>query len=122
MKAHILVGKTINEIEVQGDREALLVDCGPSGTIRATTYGDCCSTTWIESVEEPALGFPALVLSVTDLAMPETGVHKHREYTDVVSYYGLKIVTDRGDIVVDFRNDSNGYYGGSLDWPTDRVS
>ena len=36
---------------------------------------------------------------------------------DVVAYYGCKISTNRGEILIDYRNDSNGYYGGSLWWP-----
>ena len=31
----------------------------------------------------------------------------------------MKITTDRGHIIVDYRNESNGYYGGSLSWPDD---
>ena len=31
---------------------------------------------------------------------------------DTVAYYGVKITTTRGIAVIDFRNDSNGYYGG----------
>jgi hypothetical protein len=34
---------------------------------------------------------------------------------DVVAYYGLKITTETGIAVLDYRNDSNGYYGGSLE-------
>ena len=33
---------------------------------------------------------------------------------DVMAYYGLGITTEHGTAVVDFRNDSNGYYGGYL--------
>ena len=33
--------------------------------------------------------------------------------------YGVKITTDKGHIVIDYRNASNGYYGGNLSWPDD---
>lgn len=33
---------------------------------------------------------------------------------ECVAYYGLKITTEKGRAVIDYRNDSNGYYGGSL--------
>jgi hypothetical protein len=46
--------------------------------------------------------------------MPDLGEMPDR---DVVAYYGLKVTTDKGEMVVDYRNDSNGYYGGSLTWP-----
>ena len=37
------------------------------------------------------------------------------EVTACVAYYGLKITTDNGRAVIDYRNSSNGYYGGSLE-------
>ncbi len=35
-------------------------------------------------------------------------------------YYGCKITTDKGHIIIDYRNESNGYYGGDIVWPDDR--
>jgi len=72
--------------------------------------------TWVEHIEMPALCLPAKVISVHDLDMPNLGEMPNRE---VVAYYGLKIITDKGDIIIDYRNDSNGYYGGDLSWPDD---
>ena len=40
------------------------------------------------------------------------------EDPDEVEFYGLSIKTDKGEIVIDYRNSSNGYYGGSLCWPS----
>jgi len=34
---------------------------------------------------------------------------------DEVAYYGLRITTTKGRAVLDYRNTSNGYYGGGLD-------
>ena len=39
---------------------------------------------------------------------------------DVLQFYGFKITTTRGVCVIDFRNESNGYYGGELSWPNER--
>jgi hypothetical protein len=38
---------------------------------------------------------------------------------EIIAFYGLKITTDKGDIIIDYRNSSNGYYGGNLSWPND---
>lgn len=48
--------------------------------------------------------------------MPDLGNIKteHCEHPDCIRYYGLRIVTDKGRAVIDFRNNSNGYYGGSI--------
>lgn len=113
---HCLVGKTITGIQIADDKKALrfITD---GGDIIAKADGDCCSDTWVESVEVPALGFPALVAAVDDLEMPNLGTPDDHE---CVEYYGCKISTDKGDIVIDYRNSSNGYYGGNLSWPDDR--
>lgn len=113
MKKNPIVGKTIVGLEIADDKEALrfvMVD----GECIVRCDGDCCSNTWVEHVELPALGFPALVVSVEDVDMPDLG---DMEGCEVVAYYGCKIITDRGEILIDYRNNSNGYYGGSLSWP-----
>lgn len=96
------------------DRKAILFLTN-EGEIIARTDGDCCSSSWIENVELPAMGFPATVIGACDLHMPNSGQEEDND--DVIRYYGFKIQTDRGDIVIDYRNSSNGYYGGDLIWP-----
>ena len=110
---HILVGRTITSIKTDDDGDSLIVNT-EEGEVRAWCYGDCCSYTWIEHIDLPARGFPAKVQAVHDLNMPD---HGSMPGCDVVRYYGCKIVTDKGDIIIDYRNDSNGYYGGELEWP-----
>lgn len=114
-----LVGKTVTGVKIAADREALLFET-TDGNIVCKVDGDCCSHTWIEEVETPALGFPAKVISMDSLEMPQTAAKTKTEYyEDEMQYYGYKIVTDRGEIVIAYRNSSNGYYGGSLHWPDD---
>lgn len=113
-KDNVLIGKILTGVEVINDTASIRFDIKDEDSVVVDCYGDCCSITWIESVELPALGFPAIVVSVEDLEMPNLGDQPGH---DVMAYYGCKIVTDRGEIVIDYRNDSNGYYGGSLDWP-----
>lgn len=106
----LLVGTTLLGVEWDDDEISFITD---KGRLRAYVYGDCCSSTWVESVEHPVRGYPAKVLEVreTELPWPEP----NREY-DVLSSYGLRVVTENGDLDIDYRNDSNGYYGGSLDF------
>jgi hypothetical protein len=115
LKKHVLVGKVLTGVFVADDKESISFAIKDSDNpIVAECDADCCSHTWVESIEFPALGFPATVLSVEDLDMPDLG---DMPGCDVVAYYGFKIITDHGEIVIDFRNDSNGYYGGNLQWP-----
>lgn len=112
---NVLIGKILTGMKISEDKMALLLST-TEGDLVVGTDADCCSHTWIEHVELPALGFPCLVTEVSDLNMPDLG--SPDEY-DVIAYYGCKISTDKGDIIIDYRNSSNGYYGGSLSWPGD---
>jgi hypothetical protein len=114
-----IIGKTITALEISSDRQALRFTLSDGASIVVDTDADCCSYTWIEHVELPALGLPAVVLAVEDLEMPVGAASVFVTAPDVLAFYGCKITTDRGEIVIDYRNDSNGYYGGSLSWPTE---
>jgi len=109
-----LVGKTINGIKVASDKKAILFECA-DGSHLAKADGDCCSSTWVEHIEVP--DFPCTVTGVEDIEMPDLGSPGE---DGVIAYYGCKISTDRGEIVIDYRNESNGYYGGNLVWPDEK--
>lgn len=109
-----IVGKTINNLMIADDSEALLFKCTDGDHI-IKVDADCCSHSWIEHIELPALGFPAVVLAVEDLDLPGSD-DNHPEH-DCLQVYGCKITTDKGEIIIDYRNSSNGYYGGNLVWP-----
>lgn len=110
---NILVGKTILSVEIAKDKMAIKFNTN-AGEIIAKTDGDCCSHSWIEEVELPALGFPALCLSYENMNF----VKPSKEFDgDHIQFYGCKIITDKGEIIIDYRNSSNGYYGGNLWWP-----
>lgn len=119
MNKNPLIGKVVTGLQIADDRQALrfvLAD----GEMVVLVDADCCSYTWVENVELPALGFPATVTAVEELDMPEQPPSQFHKDPDVLTYYGCKITTDRGEIVIDYRNDSNGYYGGNLSWPGGR--
>lgn len=93
------------------DRKALRFDTVDGGEIIVRVAWDCCSDSWGEGIELPALGFPCVVLEVNDLDQDVL----HEE--GVTAMYGCQIKTTSGDMVLDYRNESNGYYGGNLCWP-----
>lgn len=111
MNEQKLVGLTITNIIWDEDR--ITFHTLEKEPITAYAYGDCCSYSWIESVEHPARGYPAKVLSVREVELPWPDVDRE---TDVLTDYGLRITTENGDIDIDYRNDSNGYYGGWLEF------
>lgn len=110
---NVLVGKTLEGIKLTEDRKAILF-VTDSEEILAHCDADCCSETWVEHIELPALGFPATAMFTEKLELP--GSDDNHPIHDCLQVYGLKISTDKGDIVIDYRNASNGYYGGWLEW------
>jgi hypothetical protein len=115
MKKNPLVGQTITKVWVAEDKGGIKFDLEGGQSVTARADGDCCSHTWIENVQgvEQIIGSP--IVSVEDVDMPDLG--SPDEY-DVLAYYGCKITSGKGFALIDFRNESNGYYGGSLVWPS----
>jgi hypothetical protein len=112
--ANKLIGKTLLDVRVADNKESITFHT-TEGDVTAITDAECCSTTWIEHVEVLCLSFPAVVTAVENLDMGKEP--SEIEYGDVVVYYGCKVSTDKGEIVIDYRNRNNGYYGGDLRWP-----
>ena len=112
-KPHVLVGKTLIDIQLAADKEAIRF-VTTDGDVVALCDADCCSHTWVETVESTLRRFPATILKAGDLEL-------NREPEDdpeleVVQFYGFELVTDQGVVIFDYRNSSNGYYGGWLVW------
>ena len=112
--ANVLVGKILKGVMLADDRKALRFALADGEYVVAQIDGDCCSDSWVEGIELPALGFPCVVLEVNDLGLAVRYV-LHEE--GVTAMYGCQIKTSSGDMVIDYRNESNGYYGGNLCWP-----
>lgn len=114
---HCLIGKVVTAVHLADDNMAIKFDVADGEPIIARTDGDCCSHTWIENVENVEALIGAAVLSVRNIDMPEAPP-RDNDY-DVIAYYGCGIATAKGECILDYRNSSNGYYGGSLSWPDD---
>lgn len=110
-----LIGKKIVEMKIAADKEAMLFVAESGERLVVAVDADCCSSTWIEGVEMPALGLPFTVLAVDDLDMGKDALSD--DEFECLQFYGAKIITDKGDMIIDYRNESNGYYGGSICWP-----
>jgi len=109
-----LIGKTILGVDLADDKGAIRFRVADGDPIVARADGDCCSHSWIEHVENAEALVGREVTLVDDIDMPDLG---DLPDCDVVRYYGCKIETAGGTCIIDYRNDSNGYYGGSLVWP-----
>lgn len=113
-----LVGLTIECVSFKPDMTEMYLDT-EKGRFTLDAEGDCCSHTVIDHVDNEQ----ALVGKVLSFESVEQWVPRERpdsfqgqpvsEY-ESISYYALKIVTDKGEAIIDYRNASNGYYGGWL--------
>ncbi len=107
----VLIGKKITGVEMDGV-EAIRFIVEGREPITYLTDGDCCSRTWIEHVEGVDRLVGGTVASVEDIAMPGDPVAA--EAHECLAFYGLAVKTDKGTAVIDYRNSSNGYYGGNM--------
>lgn len=81
-----------------GHRQSFLVD------------GDCCSTSWIEHMEIPDDISGAVFYGYEE----SDPVEKSDPDSECLKVYSSRFRTSKGDIALEYRNSSNGYYGGSL--------
>ena len=108
-----LIGKKINGLYVNADQSLLVFDTD-DGDVAYRAWGDCCSETWFADI----VGVPALlggvVASAEDVEMVAVEDGRTRQECD--QFYGVKIKTDKGYADIVYRNSSNGYYGGDIDY------
>lgn len=108
----ILIGKTVTAVRMDDAKTSISFDC--DGSVWSwSAEGDCCSSTWIEHIEGVGRLVGGTVRAVEDIDLPEP-TPAENEGRDVLQKYGVRIDTDKGTAVIDYRNESNGYYGGSL--------
>lgn len=110
-----MVGRHIERFELDGLGQWITFHFEEDEPLTLYAMGDCCSQSWIESIDAPTV-LIGEVISVEDIEMPHLGHIATAKHPDVeyVQYYGLKIITEKGHCIIDYRNDSNGWYGGDL--------
>jgi hypothetical protein len=123
-----MAGRRIASIGLSDDREILTFRFMDGHEQSFGVEGDCCSRSWIEHLEAPddVIGaeFTEYVSggSVEDddkynpIIPGKLGYHGQpdREH-ECLKVYQDTFRTSRGDIVLEYRNSSNGYYGGWLE-------
>lgn len=108
-----LVGKTITKIEIADDKTCLRFFEASGEPLSFYAEGQCCSTSWFESVSgiENILGQKVLKTE----AKPEVEPNRHEEDAEkYIKIYGFCLSTEKGYFDIEMRNSSNGYYGGSI--------
>lgn len=121
-----LIGETVQRILLDKRKSAIRFECLSGKTVNYSCDGDCCSFSWIEHMEGVSALIGAKVIGYEsvdiDHVLP-TGEYgggsvkdEHGESHDCLQFYGYKLMTVWGHFLMEMRNSSNGYYGGSLDY------
>ena len=109
------VGKTISNIEMNADKTVMRFTLSDGAVLYASAVGGCCSCSWFEHIEGEDALIGHEVLRAVEREMSEA-IDKTNgpDYGDLTQFYGWTLETDRGRFDVEMRNESNGYYGGSV--------
>ena len=122
--ANKLIGKKINKIFLNSEYLKFETD---QGNVLFEVYGDCCSHSYFYDFygvkkllqNGPVTDFKSIDLKEGDY---NNWIDPNKEYDyDYIQCYGYAITTVNPEFgeqtsVFSFRNKSNGYYGGSLEW------
>lgn len=114
-----IIGETILAVIHDPEADRLTFVC-PGTAYEYTTEGDCCSHSWIEHLTVPPDIVGATITGKTEPELPShdgTQPGSHPDH-DSLSIYHTAWQTTRGEVIAEYRNASNGYYGGTMIGPT----
>lgn len=99
-------------VEVDVDETRCAIMSADGRKVEVWLDGDCCSRSVFE--ENSVNELKSLVGErIRDIEHAVSGLEKLVAHDDESVYRALKITTDKRVLVVDWRNDSNGYYDGT---------
>ena len=109
-----LIGKCIHNVYMNEDNTILVFTTIWGEHYAYFVSGDCCSESWFESIlntevlgQEQVIGF-----EIKDLPNAEADEDADHD-GECIQRYGYTLKTKKGYADIEFRNASNGYYGGS---------
>ncbi len=110
-----LAGKTVYAVRLNDDKDFIVFECENGDTVAYSAEGDCCSHSWIEHLNGLSELLGKRVNRIVEREMPEM---KRGEY-EYIQSYGWTLETETGRCDIEMRNESNGYYGGWLQYQPD---
>lgn len=91
------------------DRVDLTLDDGR--TLALELQADCCSRSYFADLKQFEELVGSTILDAEEREGPDT-----ENDGDVMRWHFLVLKTDKGHVTIDWRNESNGYYDGELEW------
>jgi hypothetical protein len=114
----VIEGAVVKTLDANEDRLILHLEDGRRATFELE--GDCCSWSHFTDVRQ------FKELEGVRITKVEERTNEDKNKTDgengEVSWHFLVFTTDKGHVTIDWRNDSNGYYDGSVIFSVEEVS
>jgi hypothetical protein len=107
----VLIGQRIEGFDVGDEEHALRIRTNGE-PVYCEVDGDCCSESWFADILGAVWVQGGTVTTTRELELPQPQDGRSRQEED--SAYGYAIDTERGTVIIAFRNSSNGYYGGDM--------
>ena len=109
--------KPIASVGVEEDGHLLVFRLVDGRTLTYAAQGDCCSNSWVEHITVP----PDIAGTVfTGYSEQDMGETRDSDDWEVLRVYQTAFQSPKGEVVVEYRNSSNGYYGGWLEGPREQ--
>lgn len=105
-----LIGQKINSVVVSDDCELITFETDTHKYIYEAE-GECCSCSWVEEIEDIDNIIGQTIIKIKKNGVKRGFEENEYECLDIMNY---DIYTEKGICKIDFRNSSNGYYGGNL--------
>ena len=116
-----IFGKRINNVLIsEGSTYLVFIDNSYNNTFHPyKTIGDCCSSSWFESITNIENIIGETIIGLEEKECYEINKKEIYDNHECIKVYGYTLKTVKGYCDIEFRNSSNGYYGGSCDYMPD---
>lgn len=112
-----LIGARIDAVMTNDDRNELVFVTN-KGLIGFDALGDCCSCSYFDTLGPLEALHGATVGAVKDVDLDDRNFRDNdndNDWGDLTQFYGHTIITNKGNVDLVYRNESNGYYGGWIE-------
>lgn len=108
-----LIGLKIEGLYINSTKNTLMLQTD-FGDVYLNAVGDCCSQSWFEHISGVKNVIGGQITEEANLELVDCLKRVENDEFDVDKYYSTVIKTDKGALELEYRNNSNGYYGGWL--------
>ena len=104
-----MIGLTVLRYRLDTFKTRITFFCEDEIIVHADTFAECCSETWIEEIEDGENLINKKIKEINPVDLPDRSPDQYNEFYSIDF-----IMHDNSKTRLIFRNESNGYYGGSM--------